>query len=219
MGAITVGIDIGQKHDPTAIAVAEMEWRTDEERTEDHHIVRFLQRLPLGTQYPAVASRLREMIANVHAHGAPLVAVFMDATGVGQPVVDEVIKSGVHVTPVYFTHGDRRTVNEDRSITLGKAYMVSRLKALMQSGRIHLPRTDEMDAMQKELLDYEIRVSEDANERYGAFKVGTHDDLVTAIGLAVQVTPQVPFASLPGAVANWEMLNARLVRPSQWYDQ
>jgi hypothetical protein len=29
-------------------------------------------------------------------------------------------------------------------------------------------------------------VSEDANDRYGAFKVGSHDDLVTALGLAVQ---------------------------------
>jgi hypothetical protein len=41
-------------------------------------------------------------------------------------------------------------------------------------------------AMKDELLDYEIRISEDANERYGAFKVGAHDDLVTALGLAVQ---------------------------------
>jgi hypothetical protein len=41
-----------------------------------------------------------------------------------------------------------------------------------------------------EPLDYEIRVSEDANERYGAFKVGSHDDLITALGLAVQQDPK-----------------------------
>ena len=40
--------------------------------------------------------------------------------------------------------------------------------------------------MARELEDYEIRVSEDANDRYGAFRVGSHDDLVTALGLAVQ---------------------------------
>ncbi len=39
-------------------------------------------------------------------------------------------------------------------------------------------------------LDYEIRVSEDANGRYGAFRVGSHDDLVTALGLAVLVDPR-----------------------------
>jgi hypothetical protein len=39
----------------------------------------------------------------------------------------------------------------------------------------------------QELQDYEIRVDENANDRYGAFRVGTHDDLVTALGLAVQL--------------------------------
>lgn len=36
----------------------------------------------------------------------------------------------------------------------------------------------------------------DANDRYGAFAVGTHDDLVTALGLAVQT--DVPH---PGVVS------------------
>ncbi len=48
-----------------------------------------------------------------------------------------------------------------------------------------------------ELRDYEIQVSEDANERYGAFKVGTHDDLVTALGLAVQTDPWVMEFNFP----------------------
>lgn len=34
---------------------------------------------------------------------------------------------------------------------------------------------------------YELRVDENARETFGAFKVGTHDDLVTALGLATQV--------------------------------
>jgi hypothetical protein len=72
---------------------------------------------------------------------------------------------------------------------LGKAWLVSRIKVLLQCGRLHLPRTTEAEAMKDELLDYEIRISEDANERYGAFKVGAHDDLVTALGLAVQDRP------------------------------
>ena len=38
----------------------------------------------------------------------------------------------------------------------------------------------------EELLNLEIRVDENANDHYGAFRVGSHDDLVTALGLAVQ---------------------------------
>ena len=38
----------------------------------------------------------------------------------------------------------------------------------------------------EKLNHYEIRIDVDANERYGAFRVGTKDDLVTALGMAVQ---------------------------------
>ncbi len=80
----------------------------------------------------------------------------------------------------------------------------------MQTGRIHLPRTDKMDAMQRGLLDYEIRVNEHANEQYGAFTVGTHDDLVTALGLAVPQTGGMPFnwitndPAFRAAVLGWD---------------
>jgi hypothetical protein len=38
--------------------------------------------------------------------------------------------------------------------------------------------------MIEELLNYEIHVSEEGRDQYGAFKIGSHDDLVTALGLA-----------------------------------
>jgi hypothetical protein len=103
---------------------------------------------------------------------------------------------------VYFTHGDRRTEAREAGqlrMSLGKAYLVSRLQALLQSRRLHLPRTRESEALTEELLNYEIRVDENANDKYGAFRVGTHDDLVTALGLAVQLDPVNP-ADLFGGV-------------------
>jgi len=45
----------------------------------------------------------------------------------------------------------------------------------------------EARALAEELLDYEVQVDENARDHYGAFWVGTRDDLVTALGLAVQV--------------------------------
>lgn len=198
MGIITIGVDIGQRVDPTAIAVLEQDWRVvgAGKLTEDHYTARFLARLPLDTPYPAVASRLVEIIAGVRRQaalgvqsaGGIHVTLYMDATGVGQPVVDvmEGAGVGVPIKAVYFTHGDRRMVDGDGSIKLGKAWLVSRLQALLQTGRLHLPNIPEAEALAKELMDYEIRVDENANDKYGAFKVGTHDDLVTALGLAVQ---------------------------------
>jgi hypothetical protein len=212
---VVIGIDVGQKIDPTAIAVVELEWRDPRERPgfDDHHIVRHLERLPLGTPYPKAAERLAEVVAGVRARGytervavshvggyqptttyqertvTPSVSIFVDATGVGQPVVDLLEVAGVRPLACYFTHGDRRT-KEGRRVSIGKAWLVSRLQSLLQTGRLHLPATDEARVLAKELLDYEIRVDQDANDRYGAFRVGTHDDLVTALGLGVQ--PALP---------------------------
>jgi hypothetical protein len=186
---VVIGVDVGQKRDPTAICVAEPEDRQVGPRSEVHFPVRYLDRLPLGTPYPEVARRLAEVIGKAQARTNDTPDVFIDATGVGQPVVDllRVEAPQAHVIAVYFTHGDRRTVEEGVGVKLGKAWLVSRLQALLQTGRLHLPKTAEAAALAQELLDYEIRVSEDANDRYGAFRVGTHDDLVTALGLAVQL--------------------------------
>ena len=187
MGAVTVGVDIGQRRDPTAIAVVEQEERRG---TEIHHIARHLERLPLGTPYPAVAKRVGEVIQGVHAKtSGEAPTLYVDATGVGTPIVDTLRDEGIgdlaYVVPVYFTYGDRRKV-ESEEIKLGKAWLVSRMQALLQSRRLHLPRTIEAGVLAEELLDYEIRITEDANDRYGAFSVGAHDDLVTALGLATQ---------------------------------
>lgn len=204
MGAVTVGVDIGQRRDPTAIAVVEHEWReagsgktARAEQRVHHHVARHLERLPLGTPYPEVAERVAAVVRGVLAASpGASPSLYVDATGVGTPIVDILRAAGVsaRLVPVYFTHGDRRKVEGGprrgggarEEVKLGKAWLVSRMQALLQSGLLHLPRTREAEALGKELLDYEIRVTEDANDRYGAFRVGAHDDLVTALGLAVQ---------------------------------
>ncbi len=92
---------------------------------------------------------------------------------------------------MWFTAGDRRTEtwkDGGRRVSLGKAFMVSRLQAMLGGGRLHLPKTAEAEALTRELLNYELRVDGDGHETFGAFKTGTHDDLVTALGLAVHET-------------------------------
>ncbi len=118
----------------------------------------------------------------------------VDATGVGTPVVDVLRTANVQaeLVAVYFNYGDKRTeINGE--VRLGKAFLVSRLQAALQAGRLHLPKTAEARTLSEELLDYEIRVDENANDKYGAFRVGCHDDLVTALGLAVQADSPTSF--------------------------
>jgi hypothetical protein len=191
---LLMGVDIGQKRDPTAICLAEACYRRVEESCEYHFLIRHLERLPLGTLYPEVASRIGRIATKTRNLAGHWPRLLVDATGVGQPVVD-LLQSHVPysaVVAVYFTHGDRRTESTRSQVSLGKAYLVSRLQSLLQTHRLHLPDTAEARALAQELVDYEIRVDENANERYGAFRVGTHDDLVTALGLAVQSDPLPP---------------------------
>ncbi len=204
MGSVvSIGVDIGQKVDPTAIAVVEAKRRGSPGSEEWAFLTRHLERLELGTPYRDVASRTSEVVSGVRGRmideGAFArgrlerggIALYVDATGVGVPIV-EMLKERIDrracaIRAVYFTHGDKLTRRED-GLSLGKAYLVSRMQAPMQSGRIELPRTRQAE----ELLDYEIRIDEDGNDKYGAFKVGTHDDLVTALGLAVLKDPREP---------------------------
>jgi len=212
MGLVTVGVDVGQKRDPTAIVVCEQvvtqtdpgrlalppregifsarDIRRVGARTETIHIARHLRRLPLGMPYPEVAVQVAGVVAGLVQRGVPHPRIMVDATGVGQPVVDILRERlGVHARDLVactFTHGERYTQDDDaRLASVGKAFLVSRLQALLQTSRLKLPQTTEAEQLARELQNYEIRVDDDANDRYGAFRTGTHDDLVTALGLCV----------------------------------
>jgi hypothetical protein len=197
---VLIGVDVGQRREPSAICAAENPERMVNGRREFHFLVRYLERLPLGTSFLDVAKRVGEIAAVAAWKADDGVKVFIDATGLGQPIIDvvEAYVSDASIFAVYFTHGDRRE-GDWREVKLGKAFLVARLQMLLQTGRLHLPKTEQAETLARELLAYEIRVEEDANDRYGAFRVGTRDDLVTALGLAVQDDG----APTAGVMRNW----------------
>ncbi len=208
---ISIGVDVGKLHDPTAIAVAELErrhngkWREGNmvlsslnqvERIGEarpvlvvHYLLRHIERLPLGTSYPNVAKHIADMLCNPLFY-VRQVEVRIDVTGVGRPVYDDLVEEAqlraesraANILPITFVPGQKYNRSTG---ALGKAYMVSRLQALLQNTRIHAPDTPEVEALQEELKVYEIRIDRDGHDTYGAFKIGKHDDLATALGLAV----------------------------------
>ncbi len=180
---LSLGVDIGQKQDPTAICVAELDHGSPPRAT-----VRHLERLALGTPYPQVAQRVRELVRGLRQRAGQDPALYIDATGVGAPVVDLIHSPEEQILPiaVTFVRGHAHRKKTSHKLSLGKAAMVSQLQAMVGSGRLHLPSTEEARALARELRNYEIRVGSNANARYGAFRSGTHDDLVTALGLSIQ---------------------------------
>jgi hypothetical protein len=109
---------------------------------------------------------------------------------VGPPPVDLLAEAVVHTVACDFADGDRRTKTWSKTM-VGWLWLVARLVALFQGGRTHLPKTDEAAGMRQELLDDEIRVDEDANDRHGVFRIGSHDDPVTALGPSVGVEDRI----------------------------
>ncbi len=204
--AVVIGVELGQQKRPSALCVADAErrWVSEKKEKETHFLVRHLERLPLGSTFPEVATRLDEVARGAARHskgedslpawGPPQAHVdaFINATGLGEPVMQVLRTPAADLFAVFFNHGDRRLAESTFEIRLGKAYLVARLQALLQTRQLHLPDTAEASQLAKELLDYEIQVTEDANDRYGAFRVGRHDDLITALGLAVHAEPNWP---------------------------
>lgn len=192
---VNIGADIGQRVDPTAICVAELQRRDDK---EVHYVIRYIERQPLGTPYPEVVEKLTGIHRKLREDGHHP-TLYVDATGVGQPVVDLLRAAKLPVQAVYITGGQ----NETRSageIHLAKNLLVSNLQVLLQTKRIHFAHTPETLALVEELLRYELKVTEAGNIQMGA-PTGAHDDLATALGLACRPTgARVSFAEFSGGV-------------------
>ena len=206
-----LGLDIGQRRDPTALAVVEAVAeltgtvvhvgheppfgiceRCQPER-EDVFYVRDVGRLKLGTKYPAVAEHVAEVVRALNARGLRPY-LLADVTGVGRPTLDilapKLATCDVLVSAVTFTGGDKLRGNlGSPEVSMPKGLLVSRLQALLQTTRLRMPDTERTRALAEELRTYEVRVSESANLRAGAFRTGAHDDMATALGLATLFDP------------------------------
>jgi hypothetical protein len=187
----TIGVQIGQGREPTAIAVSEVERRTAGDNVASHFQIRFLDRMPPGTSYPSVVERLVEIVTGVTARTGRRPTVNVDATA-ADPVLDLLREKRLEPVACHFNHGGRRNRIDYREVVIGKGFLVVRLKVLLQTGRLHLAHTEETATLREELLAYELRLDDDADNRLGAFRVGSRDDLVTALGLAVQEDDRGP---------------------------
>jgi len=164
---------------------------------ETVYIVRDLGPIPLGTGYPEVERRIADAVWSPYL-GQRARLVLIDWTGVGrsvgQHVQDEIEARGrdrsapYRIRAITFTAGREY---DPASGMMGKAYMVSRLSALLQWDRVILPEGHrDAAAMREELQEYEVRVSRDGHDTYGnPERIGKHDDLATALGLAVLEDP------------------------------
>jgi hypothetical protein len=198
-----LGLDLGKVKDYTALVILE---RHGEGQEASFH-ARHLQRYALGTSYPAIVADVIEKL-----HLAPLagreLSLAVDETGVGAPVVDlfrEALKrsgvlassvfgtqnqypsGNVRLKPIHITGG--ATINHDRGVTyVPKRDLVSAVQVALQTERLKIASgLSEAATLVRELENFQVKITDAANDTYGAWREGAHDDLVLAVALALWV--------------------------------
>jgi len=188
----TVGVDLGQSVDPTAIAVIERidiphreirnGWPTGAVKTETTFAVRHLERLPLQTTYPAVVDHIAAMLATAPlSAGADLV---IDRTGVGRGPHDMMVEAGLNPIGVTITAGDGFS-RDGTDFRVSKLELVSTMTAAFHRGDLHIAKSlPEAKALVEELHNFRVNFSSAGNMKFGA-REGRHDDLVLATAIAI----------------------------------
>jgi len=180
----TLGLDLGQTRDYTALVILE---RHGEGAQAVFH-ARHLQRYALGTPYPAIVAAVAGMLKRAPlADFPPRLAV--DETGVGAPVVDLFRQARLNAVlhPIHITGGS--TVNRDRGVEyVPKRDLVSVVQVALQTDKLKIAEAlPEAGTLVRELQDFQVKITEAANDTYGAWREGAHDDLVLAVALALYV--------------------------------
>ena len=154
---------------------------------EHHYAARHLERLPIGTPYPAQVARVKEIHDRLKDEGHE-VKLVVDQTGVGRPVVD--MLTGVQLSPIAITiTGGDSVPREGRAWRVPKRDLVSTVAVLLQSERLKIARgLKEAQTLTDELLAFKVSITTTGHDRYGndvgMWRENPHDDLVLAVALA-----------------------------------
>jgi hypothetical protein len=196
-----VGVDLGHTVDPTAICVmhysktpldtftmtraanracANVNMQDTEERFDVVH----LERLPLGTDYPAVARHIAELLKRPPLKHAGY-ELIIDATGVGLPVVQILEEKGLRPIKVMITAGAEQLNAGGNLWHVAKSILISHLDAALHTAELHFaPELLEASAMKDELAHFDRHVTASGRASYAA-RTNKHDDLVLAVSLCV----------------------------------
>jgi phage FluMu gp28-like protein len=161
-GRFFVGTDLGQKIDPSAVAVVE-------KRDQDVYVLHVIAFHP-GTVFSQVTgylNLLNQRLRNV-------LRIYIDETGVGGFFVQDAVKAGL-----------KNAVGVFLSLPT-KQQIMDYLKRLMQDGHLHFQRdSDLMNEMAAER--YELSKT---GQLQFSHPSGTHDDRLWALALAVYASRQ-----------------------------
>ncbi len=208
---VFLGLDLGQRHDPAAIAILQrtveptgafnhVTWEMDREL---HFRLCHTERLALGTPYILIVDRIRRLLEKlsaplpgIHSYAgtAPLRTLVVDASGVGRPVVELLRKTGIGwttgpgraaIAPVTITASGAPRMEASGEEFVSRRDLITNLRILLEKRLLKIAgRIHDRQALLKELVQVQ--------DRSGS----QHDDLAMATALACwRATRRVNLAS------------------------
>jgi hypothetical protein len=210
-----IGVDLGQAHDFTALAVLQrgtrITARTEvgaegypvwaqrhRNEQESTYQVRHLERLPRSTPYPAQVERVSRLVADVRRVAGVSPRLVVDQTGVGRPVVDMLRDAGHRTLNAVTIHGGDQATREGSAHRVPKRELVSILQVLLQAGRLQVAASLlEAETLTKEMLAFKVTLTASGHDQYGNdWRENPHDDLVLAVALGCWLGEHARMTSL-----------------------
>lgn len=208
MRTFFIGVDLGQAHDTTGIAVLESTQREtgrmdvslrfpffvpgrpletiQHPELENIYAVRHLERLGAGTPYPVQVARVGDLRHELLKLDAD-VTLIVDQTGTGKPVTDIFRRAGLEPEAAILTAADIPSYDGDE-YRIPRRDLVSSAQILLQSQRLTIARGLPLaETLISELLAFKATITlqrETGSVPSEPWRVQTHDDLVLAVALA-----------------------------------
>jgi len=178
------GLDLGQSQDYTALAIVE-------QPAFDKCHLRHLKRYPLGTPYPDIVSNIVLTLGRPEVGEGPVLVV--DATGVGQPVVDMFHQRGLYPYAIKI-HGGENVSTDGLEYRIPKRDLAINLQVFFQEGKLKIADgLTDGPTLVRELLDFKVKINtKTGHDSYEAWREGVHDDLVLAVAMACWVAKNIP---------------------------
>jgi hypothetical protein len=167
--SVTESIDRGRREAESKRAVGAYALGVDLARLEDFTVLCVLDNTGRQVSFERfnTISWERQIAAIVHCSHRYDAAVIVDATGLGDPIVERLQNAGLRVEPYTLTNASKKALIDDLAMGL-------------ERGRFRLMDVPEQT---NELLAYQYELTPSRNLRMGAPE-GMHDDCVIALALA-----------------------------------
>jgi hypothetical protein len=209
-----IGLDLGQAKDFSALAIIEaVRIATTTKKTNEKPdctntkdaITQLncihLQRWQLRTSYPSIVADVVQLINGLDPDRIPdrKPVLCVEATGVGAPVVDLFRRERINaeLVPIQIVAG-ANVSEENGMFRVPKRDLVSVVQVGLQNRMLRIAASlDLAETLSRELQNFTVKITDAANDVYGAWREGTHDDILLAVALAVWKANQPIFRGLP----------------------